>query len=51
MKPPKKSKVKSKAQPVAKPWPDLEARTRKIFGKRLLKPGGIETLLEARGER
>ena len=31
------------------PWPDLEARTRAIFGDRVLKPAGSTLLLRARG--
>lgn len=33
------------------PWPDLEARTRAIFGKRLIARGGAAVVIEERGER
>lgn len=33
------------------PWPDLEARTRVVFGKRVITPGGADVVIEARGER
>lgn len=33
------------------PWPDLEARTRAIFGKRVITPGGADAVIEDRGER
>jgi len=32
-------------------WPDLEARTRAVFGDRLISPGGSEIVLENRGDR
>ena len=32
-------------------WPDLEARTRAVFGKRVVSPGGSGTVIEGRGER
>jgi len=32
-------------------WPDLEARTRAVFGRRVLSPGGSKTVVEGRGER
>ncbi len=35
----------------AQPWPDLEARTRAIFGKRVLPTGGAAVVIEGRGER
>jgi prevent-host-death family protein len=35
----------------AQPWPDLEARTRAIFGKRVLSTGGATVVIEGRGER
>ena len=31
------------------PWPDVEARTRSIFGDRIMKPAGSTLLLRARG--
>ncbi len=37
-------------QKVAEPWPDLEARTRAIFGDRILVPGASEMLIQERGE-
>jgi prevent-host-death family protein len=33
------------------PWPDLEARTRAVFGERTLAPGGVAIVDEGRGER
>lgn len=33
------------------PWPDLESRTRAIFGKRVITPGGADVVIEDRGER
>jgi prevent-host-death family protein len=35
----------------ARPWPDLEARTRQIFGDRLVSTAGSSTVIEGRGER
>jgi prevent-host-death family protein len=32
-------------------WPDLEERTRAVFGDRVIAPGGSEVLVEARGAR
>ncbi len=32
-------------------WPDLDARARKVFGDRVIKPGAAEVLAESRGER
>lgn len=32
-------------------WPDLEARTRAVFGDREVAPGGADAVLENRGER
>jgi prevent-host-death family protein len=32
-------------------WPDLEARTRAVFGDRVIEPGGAELIAEDRGER
>ena len=31
------------------PWPDLEARTRSVFGDRLITPGGSEMVVKERG--
>ncbi len=36
---------------VAAPWPDLQARTRAVFGTRVLTPGGADVVIEDRGER
>jgi prevent-host-death family protein len=36
-------------QPAA-PWPDLEARTRAVFGSRVITPGGADAVVENRGE-
>ena len=33
------------------PWPDLDARSRAVFGKRVLTPGGSDAVSEGRGER
>lgn len=33
------------------PWPDLEARARAVFGKRLVVPGGAAAVTEGRGDR
>jgi prevent-host-death family protein len=38
------------AEPTA-PWPDLEGRTRAVFGSRVVAPGGADTVIEDRGER
>jgi prevent-host-death family protein len=32
-------------------WPDLEARTRAVFGDRVIAPGGSDVVREARGDR
>ncbi len=32
-------------------WPDLEARTRSLFGDRLIVPGGSDVVKEDRDER
>jgi prevent-host-death family protein len=32
-------------------WPDLEARTRRVFGDRVISPGGSEAVVDSRGER
>ena len=33
------------------PWPDLAKRTRAVFGKRTIKPGASQAVLDARGAR
>ncbi len=33
------------------PWPDLEARTRAVFGTRVVTPGGADVVIEDRGDR
>jgi prevent-host-death family protein len=33
------------------PWPDLDARSRAVFGDRLVMPGASEMVIEERGER
>jgi len=33
------------------PWPDLEARTKAVFGTRVLTVSGSEVVSEGRGER
>jgi prevent-host-death family protein len=35
----------------AMPWPDLEARTRSVFGDRLVGLAGSQVIRDARGER
>lgn len=37
-------------QPLAD-WPDLEARTRSVFGDRIITPGAADVVIEERGER
>jgi len=37
--------------PTHRGWPDLEARTRAVFGERVIAPGGSEVLVEERGDR
>jgi prevent-host-death family protein len=32
-------------------WPDLEARTRAVFGDRVIAPGGTEVVIQDRGSR
>lgn len=32
-------------------WPDLDARTRAVFGDRIITPGGSEVVVEERGDR
>jgi prevent-host-death family protein len=32
-------------------WPDLEARTRSVFGNRVISPGSSDIVIESRGER
>jgi prevent-host-death family protein len=32
-------------------WPDLEARTRAIFGKRVVKPAGSKVVIDDRDDR
>jgi prevent-host-death family protein len=38
------------ARPVSD-WPDLEARTRAVFGDRLVEPGGSSLVIEGRVDR
>jgi prevent-host-death family protein len=38
------------AEPVS-PWPDLDERTRAVFGDRVLTPGASAIVLENRGDR
>jgi prevent-host-death family protein len=33
------------------PWPNLEARSRAVFGRRVLAAGGSDAVAEGRGER
>jgi len=32
-------------------WPDLAARTRAVFGKRVVEPGGSDLVVRERGDR
>jgi prevent-host-death family protein len=32
-------------------WPDLDARTRSVFGARVVSPGGVDAVIDGRGER
>jgi prevent-host-death family protein len=32
-------------------WPDLQARTRSVFGDRVISPGGCDVVIEGRDER
>ena len=32
-------------------WPDLEARTRAVFGTRVIAPGGADVVIDDRGQR
>jgi prevent-host-death family protein len=32
-------------------WPDLEARTRAVFGDRIITPGASDVVIDQRGER
>ncbi|HEX9768545.1 MAG TPA: type II toxin-antitoxin system prevent-host-death family antitoxin [Kiloniellales bacterium] len=32
-------------------WPDLEERTRAVFGDRIITPGGSDLVIEERGHR
>ena len=32
-------------------WPDLETRTRSVFGDRVISPGGADIVIEDRGDR
>ncbi len=35
----------------ASAWPDLEARTRAVFGDRVITPGGADIVIQNRGDR
>ena len=35
----------------SEPWPDLAARTRAVFGTRVITPGGADVVIADRGER
>jgi len=41
----------AKAHRPASDWPDLQARTRSVFGDRVISPSGAEIISEGRGER
>jgi prevent-host-death family protein len=32
-------------------WPDLDARTRRVFGKRVVRPSGSQVVRDGRGDR
>jgi prevent-host-death family protein len=32
-------------------WPDLQARTRAVFGDRVVSPGGADIVVDGRGDR
>jgi prevent-host-death family protein len=32
-------------------WPDLDARARSVFGARVVSPGGVDAVIDGRGER
>jgi antitoxin (DNA-binding transcriptional repressor) of toxin-antitoxin stability system len=34
----------------ASPWPDLEARAKSVLGRRVLKRGAADEIIEARGD-
>lgn len=38
------------ARPVGE-WPDLQARTRAVFGDRVIAPGGSDIVIQDRGDR
>jgi prevent-host-death family protein len=40
-----------RARVTPQPWPDLEARTRSVFGDRVITPSVVDVLIEGRGER
>lgn len=40
-----------RTQGASAPWPDLDARTRAVFGGRMLSSAGSEAVSEGRGER
>jgi hypothetical protein len=33
------------------PWPDLDGRTRAVFGDRIVRPSASDIMLEGRGDR
>ena len=41
----------AKVTPSLADWPDLEARTRAVFGDRIISPGASGVVIEERGER
>ncbi|MBI4478155.1 MAG: type II toxin-antitoxin system prevent-host-death family antitoxin [Acidobacteria bacterium] len=43
--------IRSTGGPAPKPWPDVEARARTIFGDRVIIPSPSRRLIEDRGER
>jgi prevent-host-death family protein len=41
----------ARARVAPQPWPDLDARTRSVFGDRVISPSVVEVVIEGRGER
>jgi prevent-host-death family protein len=40
-----------RARVAPSPWPDLDARTKAVFGDRVIKPSASEVVVDGRGER
>lgn len=41
----------ARSSALASDWPDLDARTRSVFGDRLVSPGGWQVVSDERGDR